>query len=129
MNEFTKDQMICFLWDQVKRLSAWTRQRDGEVQKGYADMCKLENKGLIKHLIVEAHEAIGVEPEWTDTSAPIENTTELLPIPEVVEIIEEVIEPEPIPEPEPEIKETVKELTEDNLDELLEQYKKELTKE
>jgi len=131
-----KDMLIAFLWDQVKRLSQWTRQRDGEVQKGYSDMCKLENKGMIPHLVEEkveeAHEAIGIEPE----PIPIENETIPEPVPEIVEevveeIVEEVVE-EILPEPEPPKIEVVdpapQPIESDNVDDLLEQYKKKLQK-
>ena len=77
--------MVAILWDQVKRLSNWTRQRDGEVQQGYSDMCKLENSGLIPHLVKE--------PEPEPEPEPIEESTAF---------VEPIVEPKPEPEPEPE---------------------------
>ena len=123
------DMMIAFLWDQVKRLSERVRQHDGEVQKGYSDMCKLENKGLIPHLAVEEPEEVLNETEVMDVPVPLEEE----PIPEP-----------PEPEPEPDIEEVVDEVVEDtiaeivdpephpieadNVDDLLEQYRQKLEK-
>ena len=141
-----KDMLIAFLWDQVKRLSQWTRQRDGEVQKGYSNMCKLENKGMIPHLVEEkveeAHEAIGADSSWNSTNMSEDELalTQSIPIPDPVpEVVEEVVEEsveevveEILPEPEPPKIEVVdpapQPIESDNVDDLLEQYKKKLQK-
>ena len=130
--------MVAFLWDQVKKLSEWTRQRDGQVQLGHSQMCKLENAGLIPHLKKEEPKTIAEvegthEPEIMNETVVEEHIPipALEPEPEVVEevvkeVIEEVVEevkkdvvPEivnPIPEP----------IEGENIDELLEQYQKKL---
>jgi hypothetical protein len=105
------DEMVAFLWDQVKKLSEQVRQHSGEVQVGYSQMCKLENTGLIPHLKKPEPEPIP-EPEPEPEPVPIEKE----PIPEPI--------PESVPEP-PSVEET-KPLTEDNIDKLLEEYKQKL---
>ena len=122
---FDKDQMICFLWDQVKRLSQWTRQRDGEVQKGYSDMCKLENNNMIEHLKVVEPEVIEMPESVVEPEAP-EPEPEPIPDPEPEPIIEEVVK-EVVKETVIEVAESPVETIEaDNVDELLEQYKKKI---
>jgi outer membrane biosynthesis protein TonB len=115
------DEMVAFLWDQVKKLSEQVRQHSGEVQVGYSQMCKLENAGLIPHLRKP-------EPEPQPEPEPViveEPEPEPEPVPEPIE--KEPI-PEPIPEsvPEPPSVEETKPLTEDNIDKLLEEYKQKL---
>jgi outer membrane biosynthesis protein TonB len=117
------DEMVAFLWDQVKKLSEQVRQHSGEVQVGYSQMCKLENAGLIPHLKKPEPEP---EPEPVIVEEP-----EPIPEPEpepVPEPIEKEPIPEPIPEsvPEPPSVEETKPLTEDNIDKLLEEYKQKL---
>jgi outer membrane biosynthesis protein TonB len=111
------DEMVAFLWDQVKKLSEQVRQHSGEVQVGYSQMCKLENAGLIPHLKKPEPEP---EPVIVEEPEP-----EPEPVPEPIE--KEPI-PEPIPEsvPEPPSVEETKPLTEDNIDKLLEEYKQKL---